>query len=74
MLRERDHPAPAAPLDVDWMLFAACSELEVVESDRLFFFFCGQDRSRQAMSLARPILFKYRHDRQGALDVPRCLL
>jgi hypothetical protein len=46
MLRERDHPAPPAPLDVDWMLFAACSELEVVESDRLFF--CGQGQSRLA--------------------------
>jgi hypothetical protein len=46
MLRERDHPAPPAPLDVDWMLFAACSELEVRESDRLFF--CGQGQSRLA--------------------------
>jgi hypothetical protein len=42
MLRERDHPA-LAPLDMDWMLFAACSELEVRESDRLFF--CGQVRA-----------------------------
>jgi WhiB family transcriptional regulator, redox-sensing transcriptional regulator len=46
MLRERDHPAPPAPLDVDWMLFAACSELEVVESDRLFF--CGRGQRRLA--------------------------
>jgi WhiB family redox-sensing transcriptional regulator len=46
MLRERDHPAPPAPLDVDWMLFAACSELEVRESDRLVF--CGQGQSRPA--------------------------
>jgi WhiB family transcriptional regulator, redox-sensing transcriptional regulator len=44
MLRERDHPAPSAPLDLDWMLFAACSELEVEESDRLFFFGLGQSR------------------------------
>jgi WhiB family transcriptional regulator, redox-sensing transcriptional regulator len=46
MLRERDHPAPSAPLDMDWMLFAACSELEVGESDRLFF--CGRGQSRLA--------------------------
>jgi hypothetical protein len=43
MLRERDHPARPAPLDVDWMLFAACSELEVEESDRLFF--CGRGQA-----------------------------
>ena len=48
MLREPDHPAPPAPLDLDRQLFAACSELEVEESDRLFF--CGQSRSR----LGRP--------------------
>jgi hypothetical protein len=46
MLRERDHPAPPAALDLDWQLFAACSELEVEESDRLFF--CGQGQSRLA--------------------------
>jgi hypothetical protein len=46
MLRERDHPAPSAPLDMDWMLFAACCELAVEESDRLFF--CGQGQSRLA--------------------------
>jgi hypothetical protein len=40
------HPAPPAPLDLDWQLFAACSELEVGESDRLFF--CGQGQSRLA--------------------------
>jgi hypothetical protein len=45
MLRERDNPAPA-PLDLDWQLFAACAELEVRESDRLFF--CGQGQSRLA--------------------------
>jgi hypothetical protein len=33
-------PRFAAPLDIDWMLFAACAELEVRESGRLFF--CGQ--------------------------------
>jgi WhiB family redox-sensing transcriptional regulator len=43
MLREQDHPAPPAPLDMDWMLFAACSELELEDSDRLFF--CGQGQS-----------------------------
>jgi hypothetical protein len=46
MLRERDHPAPPAPLDLDSMLIAACSELEVTESDRLFF--CGEGQSRLA--------------------------
>jgi Transcription factor WhiB len=46
MLRERDHEAPSAPLDLDWQLFAACAELQVVESDRLFF--CGQGQSRLA--------------------------
>jgi hypothetical protein len=51
MLRERDHPAPPAPLDMDWMLFAACSGLEVEESDRLFF--CGQGQSR-LVNQARP--------------------
>jgi hypothetical protein len=40
MLRERDHP------DVDWMLSAACAELEVRESDRLFF--CGRGQRRLA--------------------------
>jgi hypothetical protein len=42
MLRERDHPAPPAPLDLDWQLLAACSELEVQESDPLFFAGQGQ--------------------------------
>jgi WhiB family transcriptional regulator, redox-sensing transcriptional regulator len=46
VLRERDQPAPPAPLDLDWQLFAACSELEVEESDRLFF--CGQGQARLA--------------------------
>jgi hypothetical protein len=46
MLHERDHPAPPAPLDLDWRLFAACSELEVEESDPLFF--AGQGQSRLA--------------------------
>jgi len=45
MLHERDHPAPPAPLDLDWQ-FAACSELEVEESDPLFF--AGQGQSRLA--------------------------
>jgi hypothetical protein len=36
----------SAPPDLDWMLFGACSELEVRESDRLFF--CGQGQSRLA--------------------------
>jgi WhiB family redox-sensing transcriptional regulator len=54
VLRERDYPAPPAPLDVDWMLFAACSELEVRESDRLFF--CGQGQSRLA-NQARAICY-----------------
>jgi WhiB family transcriptional regulator, redox-sensing transcriptional regulator len=31
---------------MDWMLFAACSELEVRESDRLFF--CGRGQARLA--------------------------
>jgi hypothetical protein len=39
-------PTPPAPLDMDWMLVAACSELEVGESDRLFF--CGHGQSRLA--------------------------
>jgi hypothetical protein len=43
-------PRFAAPLDIDWMPFAACAELEVRESDRLFF--CGQGQSRLA-NLAR---------------------
>jgi hypothetical protein len=38
--------APEAPLDLDWQLFAACSELAVEESDRMFF--CGQGQSRLA--------------------------
>jgi WhiB family redox-sensing transcriptional regulator len=46
MLRERDHPAPPAPLDLDWQLFAACSELQIEESDPLFF--AGQGQSRLA--------------------------
>jgi hypothetical protein len=46
MLRERDDRAPPALLDVDWMLFAACSEFEVEESDRLFF--CGRGQARLA--------------------------
>ena len=43
MLREQDHPVPPDLPDMDWMLFAACSELELKESDRLFF--CGQGQS-----------------------------
>jgi len=50
MLRERDHPAP---LDLDWMLFAACSELEIGESDRLFF--CGRGQRRLAADKAKAI-------------------
>jgi WhiB family redox-sensing transcriptional regulator len=46
VLRERDHSTPPALLDVDWMLFAACSELELEESDRLFF--CGRGQRRLA--------------------------
>jgi WhiB family transcriptional regulator, redox-sensing transcriptional regulator len=47
MLRERDgNRSPPALLDVDWMLFAACSELEVEDSDRLFF--CGRGQARLA--------------------------
>jgi WhiB family redox-sensing transcriptional regulator len=37
---------------MDWMLFAACSELEVRESDRLFS--CGRGQSR-LVSRARAI-------------------
>ena len=40
--RERDDPAPPAPLDLDWQLLAACSELEIEESDPLFFAGQGQ--------------------------------
>jgi hypothetical protein len=42
MLRERDHPAPLEQLDLDWQLLAA-TDLEVRESDRLFF--CGHGQS-----------------------------
>jgi hypothetical protein len=44
MLREGNLPVPPAPLDMGWMLFAACTEFEVEESDRLFF--CGQGQAR----------------------------
>jgi hypothetical protein len=45
VLRERNYPAPPAPLDLDWMMVAACSEREVRNRQALVY---GQSQSRVA--------------------------
>jgi hypothetical protein len=46
ILRERDDPAQAAPVDLAWMMWAECAELTVKEADR--FSSAGQGQSRLA--------------------------
>jgi WhiB family transcriptional regulator, redox-sensing transcriptional regulator len=45
MLREEDHAYPEW-IDMSWHADAACADMEVEESDRLFF--CGQGQARLA--------------------------